>query len=160
MRESDRSLPMKHPRTKAERYGRSTKYIQGMSCGIGNLQDNPANQANLSRFRKYLRNVLRAFSSRSYGKTGLADVVGAFGSGELIQAFVGRQSFADEDARPRRGVGKGGFGAPEDAVCDWKVATKATFAIGRDSRPTRECPYSRYENALARRSAGTGKSSG
>jgi hypothetical protein len=34
----------------------------GKSCGIGNLQDNPANQANLSRFRKYLRNVLRAFS--------------------------------------------------------------------------------------------------
>ena len=27
MRESDRSLLMKHPRTKAERYGRSTKYI-------------------------------------------------------------------------------------------------------------------------------------
>jgi hypothetical protein len=42
----------------------------------------------------------------------LADVVGAFGSAELIQVFVGRQSFADEDVRPGRGVGKGGFGAP------------------------------------------------
>ena len=57
-------------------------------------------------------------------------------------------------------AGSAGHALPEDAVCDWKVATKATFAIGRgrlkarlrlgrDSRPTRECPYSRYENALA-----------
>jgi hypothetical protein len=88
---------------------------------------------------------------------------------------VGRQSLADEDAWPGHGVGKGGFGAPianghprsagmtlpianglagsagqplpEDAVCDWKGPIKGPFAIGRDSRPTRESPYSRYENA-------------
>ena len=31
----------------------------------------------------------------------------AFDDGKLIQAFVGRQSFADEDARLAGGVGKG-----------------------------------------------------
>jgi hypothetical protein len=56
----------------------------------------------------------------------LAEVVGAFGSGELLQAFVGRQSFADEPVSP-------------------------TSPSGRDSRPTREFPYSRYENALTGR---------
>ena len=59
----------------------------------------------------------RAYSSRSYGKTGSAEVVGAFGSGELIQAFVGNpfpiangrfsRDPSGEDARPGRGVGKG-----------------------------------------------------
>ncbi|MBP1150111.1 hypothetical protein JOD69_001949 [Methylocaldum sp. RMAD-M] len=28
-------------------------------------------------------------------------------------------------------AGSAGQPLPEDAVCDWKVATKATFAIGR-----------------------------
>jgi hypothetical protein len=37
----------------------------------------------------------------------VAEVAGAFGYGKLIQAFVGRQSLADEDARRGRGVGKG-----------------------------------------------------
>jgi|GEM_PF-1675076 hypothetical protein len=46
-------------------------------------------------------------------------------------------------------AGSAGHALPEDAVCDWKGPIKGPFAIGRDSRPTRECPYSRYENALS-----------
>jgi hypothetical protein len=59
----------------------------------------------------------RAFSSRSYGKTGLAGVVGAFGSGEWIQAFVGRQSFADEPVGPTAPSGRV---ATKATVCDWE----------------------------------------
>ncbi len=40
-------------------------------------------------------------------KKGLANIVSAFGSSELLQPFVDRQSFADENARPGHGVGKG-----------------------------------------------------
>ena len=69
-------------------------------------------------------NVLSAFLSRSYGITGLADVVGAIGQGKSTQVFVGRQSFADGAARPMGSSAK-------------------------DCRPTREFPQGRYENALA-----------
>ena len=40
-------------------------------------------------------------------KKGLANIVSAFGSSELLQPFVDRQSFADENARSGHGVGKG-----------------------------------------------------
>jgi hypothetical protein len=64
--------------------------------------------------REMAKRVLRAIKQsplerfhRARTATGLADVVGAFGSREWIQVFVGRQSFADEDARLTGGVGKG-----------------------------------------------------
>ena len=46
-------------------------------------------------------------------------------------------------------AGSAGHALPEDAVCDWKVATKATFAIGKDSRPTGY--YGRRSAILCRR---------
>ena len=55
---------------------------------------------------------IRAFSSRSYCKTGLADVVAAFGSGEWIQAFVGRQSPADEPIGPTAPSGRAASALP------------------------------------------------
>ncbi|WP_347257660.1 hypothetical protein, partial [Methylocaldum sp.] len=67
-----------------------------------------------------------AFSSRSYGKTGSAGVIGAFGDGKLIQAFVGRQSFADEPVTPTAPSGRAASALPKTPFAIGRVATKAT----------------------------------
>jgi hypothetical protein len=38
-------------------------------------------------------------------------------------------------------AGSAGHALPEDAVCDWKVATKATFAIGRVATKATVCDW-------------------
>ncbi|BBA36733.1 hypothetical protein sS8_4810 [Methylocaldum marinum] len=50
--------------------------------------------------RLNMNSAAKAFSSRSHGTTGLAGVVGAFGSGVWSQAFAGGQSLGDESAGP------------------------------------------------------------
>ena len=98
---------------------------------------------------------LRRSRRRRLRLGGIPDLQGA--------TVVGRQSFADEPVGPTAPSGRAASelqsqtawpGAPATPFPKTPFAIgrgrlKARLRLGRDSRPTRECPYNRYENALS-----------